>query len=162
MPTDPDIDEFLHALSAAILTWQKVEQNVFLIFNLLLGPHQNPNVLSAAYHSVVNLNSRLGMINAAAAVALAESPLLKDWEKLRKRIGQNAARRNILVHFTLHEHIDANGRKTLRMLPSIFDARDRGETDYDINQIVSWRRAFIELSNSLENFWHKASPVLRA
>ena len=44
------MDDFLNALGAALLAWQPVETNLFLIFNFLVGPHRNPAVLSAVFH----------------------------------------------------------------------------------------------------------------
>ena len=147
---EKNLYDLLYSLGAAILAWQSVENNLFLIFNFLVGPHRNPNVLSAAYHSVVNLNTRVEMIDAAAAVMLAETPHLDEWQKLSKRLKKNVGRRNALVHLGLVSYIYAKGKPPrLTIKPGIFDITQTPDLEYNLKQIQEWHIAFDELSRDL-------------
>ncbi len=148
-----NIDDFLKALGAALLAWQRVESNLFLIFNFVVGPHRNPAILSAVYHSVVNITPRLKMTNAAVAIVLKDNPYLQEWTntKLYKRICDNANNRNKLAHFGLVKHI-TKGKSKLFLKPSIFDVTANHNCEYDVKQIDKWRMAFIDLSSDLSKF----------
>lgn len=146
-----NIDDFLNALGAALLEWQSVESNLFLIFNFLVGTHRNPAILSAVYHSVVNITPRLKMTNAAAAIVLKDNPYLQEWTNLYEKIRDNANNRNKLAHFGLAKHI-TKGKSKLFLKPSIFDYNANHNCEYDVKQIDKWRMAFIDLSSDLSKF----------
>lgn len=158
-----NLDEFLKALATALLNWQGVESNLFLIFNFLVGPHANPAVLSSVYHSVVSINTRREMVDAAAAVILKENPYLKEWEKLSEEIRKRAKVRNKLAHFGLAFHTDIKGKTKALLKPSIFDVRDKiKDPEYDIEQIIEWNKLFNSLVAGLSKFLNNLPSVLRA
>ncbi len=158
-----NLDDFLKALATALLAWQGVESNLFLIFNFLVGPHPNPAVLSSVYHSVVNINTRRVMVDAAAAVVLKDKPYLKEWEQLSDRISRKAAIRNKLAHFGLVFHNDTEGKTKALLKPSIFDVRDKIKgSEYDIKQIIEWNRSFNSLVADLSDFLNNRPNWLRA
>ena len=145
------MDDFLNALGAALLAWQRVENNLFLIFNFLAGPHKKPAVLSAIYYSGVNLMPRLKMVNATAEVVLKDNPYLQEWKKLHKKILKRADNRNSLAHFGLVRH--KNGEKIkLFLKPSLFNVNADHNLEYDVKQIDKWRLSFIDLSSDLSKF----------
>lgn len=157
-----DLDDFLNALATALLTWQAVESNLFLIFNFLVGPHPNPAVLSSVYHSVVNINTRREMIDAAAAVVLKDKQYLKEWEKLSKKIREKARKRNYLAHFGLMFHTDIEGKTKALLKPSIFDVREKiKDHEYDIKQIRELNKLFNCLVADLSEFLDNLPAVLR-
>jgi hypothetical protein len=164
-----DQDEFLHALAIAILSWQKVEGALFLIFYFLVGPHRHPkvllsaypSVLSAVYHSVINLNIRLKMIDAAAVIVLKDNIHLDKWKKLYERVRRQAVRRNELVHFGLVCHIGEKGNE-LRLKPSIFDVTQESHREYDLKQLKAWHESFIALANDLNLFLNDLPKALRS
>ena len=73
---------------------------LFRVSTRLVKP-SNAEVASAAFHSVINFNVRLGMTNAAAHVTLAGDPLLPIWNPLYNRAGRQAKRRSELAHFAV-------------------------------------------------------------
>src|SRR5207253_11449373 len=91
---------FFEALGRAFGQWQHVEMQLFRVYARLIRP-DNAEVAAAAFHSVINFNTRLGMTNSAAHVALADSPALSVWNPLYNRAGRQAKRRNELAHFTV-------------------------------------------------------------
>lgn len=149
-----NLDDFLKALATALLMWQSVESNLFLIFNFLVGPHPTNNaVLSSVYHSVMSINTRRKMIDAAATVILKDKPYLKEWEKLSQKIENGAKKRNYLAHFGLALHTDTKGKTKALLKPSIFDVRDKNKGhEYDINQIREWNKSFDSLVAALSDF----------
>lgn len=158
-----NFDDFLKILATALLTWQGVESNLFLIFNFLVGPHPKPAVLSSVYHSVVNINTRRQMVDAAAAVVLMGKQYLEEWEKLSKRIREGARKRNCLAHFGLALHTDTEGKTKALLKPSIFDIRDKNkDSEYDINKIEEWNHLFHSLIADLSKFLNNLPTVLRA
>jgi hypothetical protein len=158
-----NLDDFLKALATALLNWQGVESNLFLIFNFLVGPHPNPAVLSSVYHSVVSINTRREMVDAAAAVILKENLYLKEWEKLSERIRKRAKIRNKLAHFGLAFHTDTKGKTKALLIPSIFDVRDKiKDHEYDIKQIIEWNKLFNSLVADLSKFLDNLPSMLRA
>jgi hypothetical protein len=89
---------FFEAVGRAFGQWQHVEMQLFRVYARLVRP-DNAEVASAAFHSVINFNVRLGMTNAAAHVALAGGSALALWNPLYNRAGRQAKRRNELAHF---------------------------------------------------------------
>jgi len=158
-----NLDDFLKTLAIALLAWQVVESNLFLIFNFLVG-QSNPAALSAVYHSVVSINTRREMVNAAAAVVLKDKQCLKEWGKLSERIRKRAKERNKLAHFELVFSIDNKGEREALLKPSIFNvkAEKEWEKKYDIKQIREWHRLFIALVGDLSKFLGNLPSALRA
>lgn len=156
------IQEFLESFATAMLSWQSVEERLFFIFSALIGA-RSPEVASAAFYSVINLSTRLGMINAILPMELALKPDLVDrWEKLKRRIGKASARRNRLAHLTVAVHTDHKDQASLRLRPSQFQFIAPKDQDYDIKQINDWKLSFGELAADLLAFGDDVERVLGA
>jgi hypothetical protein len=145
--------EFFEAYGRAMLEWQYVEVNLFLIFSVLMRGRDH-HIVSAAYHAIMPLHSKLGMITEAMRVAFPETPLFRDWRALRKGIKEQSEKRNKLAHYCLLGHIpeEAEGLVTLRLAPSVFDARHKSPAEYDIEQIAAWGNSFRVLTDELDAF----------
>ena len=153
--------EFFEAYGRAMLGWQYVEQNLFLIFSSLVRGRDH-HIVSAAYHSIVSLNSKLEMITEAMQVAFPETPLLAEWRRLRRTINDRAKNRNTLAHYMLLGHLpkEAEGSVTLRLAPSLFDVRHKRRGEFDIKQIEAWDASFDDLTHKLEAFGKKMAASL--
>lgn len=154
---DPDL---LLAHSLALVGWQFVETNIFFIFAYLIRS-QHGGAMSAAYHSVINLNTRLEMIDSAAHIILEGNPLLDEWNRLLKKIKKRARRRNDLAHFgisMLSDKTKTPGKNVL--VSSIFDPRESKVREYDIKQINEIYHSFILLKDDLDAFLQKLSKVV--
>ena len=81
--------EFLETLAWAITQWQYVEMELYRVFLGCIKP-RNQAVVSAAFHAVINFNTRLAMTDAAAHIALHNLPELDEWKKLAKQAPQSA------------------------------------------------------------------------
>jgi hypothetical protein len=154
--------EFFEAYGRAMLQWQYVEANLFLIFSSLIRGRDH-HAVSAAYHAVVNLNSKLDMITEVMRVLFPEAPLLSDWERLRKKVSKQSANRNVLAHFVVLGHLsaEAEGPVTLRLARSIYDVRHRTPAEYDLNQIATWDKSFGILADKLDIFGKELVVALK-
>jgi hypothetical protein len=153
--------EFFETYGRAMLQWQFVEANLFLIFNSLIRGRDH-HIVSAAYHAVINFNSKLEMITEAIQVAFPETPLFTEWERLRKKISKQARNRNVLAHYALLGHLPTGAKDsvTLRLARSIFDVRHKGHAEYDLKQIAAWGDSFTAAAGELDAFSKKLAAAL--
>jgi hypothetical protein len=152
--------EFFETYGRAMLAWQYVEDSLFLIFSTLVRGRDH-HIVSAVYHAIVNLNSKLDMITEAMQVAFPETPLFLEWEKLEKAIRSHARNRNILAHFTLLGSIpkEAEDAVTLRLARSMYDARHKAHLEPDIKQIAAWDASFGNLGDKVDAFRRKLADT---
>jgi hypothetical protein len=110
-------------LAEAVGGWQLVEMQLFRIY-AWLARCENAAVSSAAFRSIINFRARLTMVDAAAAVALADDTLKARWEDLHKRIKGLSKRRNVLVHFVVVYGFNKPASESGPYLqPNIYDIR---------------------------------------
>jgi hypothetical protein len=148
---------FFETLGRAFGLWQYVEMQLFRVYTRLLRP-DNAEVASAAFHSVINFNTRLGMTNAAAHVALAAgSPALSVWNALYNRAGRQAKRRNELAHFTVVYGVNPPTPSEFGpfLQPSVFDVTEREtarQQRIDSSKIRDAGNSFTRLADDLRAF----------
>lgn len=143
-------DEFTSLFANTFLSWQRVESQLFLIFNTLL-PTKNVNLTSAVFHAVMSLDARLGMIDALAHQQLQTSypELLEEWRGLRVGTKKHAKKRNRLAHFSLHHHSGPDTTKSgYRLRPSIFDVRPT-DSDFGAEDLRRFQASFLRLEEEL-------------
>jgi hypothetical protein len=142
--------EFVDYFSNTFLSWQKVEAQLFLIFNTLF-PSSNNRLVSASFHSIVSLDGRLSMISAVAELQLEKNAhLIKEWNELKQKTKKLSQKRNYLAHFSLHKQ-STKDKDELRLKPSIFDSRP-SQKDYGINELRQFRISFIKLEEALSKY----------
>jgi hypothetical protein len=153
--------ESFEAYGRALLGWQYVEQELFLIFNSLVRGRDH-HIVSAVYHAIASFNSKLEMITDAMQVAFPETHLFAEWKRLRKTISDRAKNRNKLAHYMLLGHLPkkAEGAVTLRLAPSLFDVRHKSRGKFDVKQIEAWDDSFHELTHKLDSFGKKMAAAL--
>ena len=82
--------QFFECYGRTMLAWQKVEMNLFFIFNALVRAHDY-NITSAVYHSVGNMNTKLEIITEVVKTICLDGQLSSEWIKLRKRVNSNCS-----------------------------------------------------------------------
>lgn len=147
---------FFEAVGRAFGLWQRVEMQLFRIYARLIRP-DNAEVASAAFHSVVNFNTRLGMTNAAAHVALAGNSALSLWNPLHNRAGRQAKKRNELAHFTVVYGVNPPTSSEFGpfLQPSVFDVTERETARHkrlDAGRIRGAGNSFTRLADDLRTF----------
>ena len=147
---------FFEAVGRAFGIWQHVEMQLFRIYARLVRP-ESAEVASAAFHSVINFNTRLGMTNAAAHVALADSLALAVWHPLYNRAGRLAKRRNELAHFAVVYGVNPPTPSEFGpfLQPSVFNVTERAtarQKRIDANKIREAGNSFTRLADDLRAF----------
>jgi hypothetical protein len=102
-----------------MLSWQAVEFCLLQLFLAVIRAH-DLQIASAVYHAVTNTNTRLEMITEGLKLALPETAIQKEWTKLRKKIGNNTAKRNFLAHYTVIRRVRQDGSFTMYLSRSMF------------------------------------------
>jgi hypothetical protein len=152
--------QFFESYGRAMLSWQSIELELVFVFQSIMRAHDH-RIASAAYHAITNLNTRLEMITESLKVALPDASLQQEWTKLRKKIGERAAKRNLLAHYTLGGHVTEDSTTaTMRLERSLYDARDKDRQQIDLKQLAEYERQFHELTGVIRTFSRKVRAAL--
>jgi hypothetical protein len=100
------------------------------------------------------------MITEGLKVALPDASLQKEWTKLRKKIGQRTAKRNLLAHYTVTPKFPKEGSVTLRLTRSILDTRDKERPEIYLRQLEEYEQLFRQLAGVIDAFNKKISASL--
>ena len=92
--------EFYELMGRAISQWAYLEDQVYHTYRKIINPGDLV-AAATAYHSILNMNTRLDMIDAGLAVSKKYKSHLPEWEKLRKKIRKKSAHRAKLAHWTV-------------------------------------------------------------
>jgi hypothetical protein len=150
--------EFFECLGRAISQWAYVEDQVYHTYRVIIDPG-DWIASAAAYHSVINMKTRLDMIDAALSVSRHYKHRLSEWEKIRKKIGNQSVRRNKVAHWTVtHDATqDDEPGVTMYLQAPLYDFRKISEEGHrekiDTKQVVQWAGAFAKLGLEIEDFW---------
>ena len=151
-PADSQVQSFFNAYCRAFLAWQFVEAKLSGIFSRFVVGKPRPAMM-ASYHSVLSLETRLGMIDSAAQVHLKGEYLMEEWLDLHKKVSKRVANRNNLVHFTVTTVASKNG-VDYGLLSTVFDPLATAQL-VDAVQLDGFRDDFIELADALRKFEEK-------
>ncbi|HXZ96893.1 MAG TPA: hypothetical protein VEG37_07615 [Burkholderiales bacterium] len=151
-PADPQVQSFFNAFCRAFLSWQFVEANLSRICSHFVIA-KSRSAMMASYHSVLNLNIRLGMIDSAARSLLKGEYLLEEWLDLHREVSKRAVNRNNLAHFTVSTVSTKDGTG-YRLCPTIFDPLASAQ-QFDTLQLEKFRDDFMELADALGKYEDK-------
>ena len=101
-PWAEKIRNIYFSIGVAITQWQYVELELTQLFSILVNAKPS-GVASAVFSSVLNFNTKLKMVEAAAFVTLRDTPLFKECEEIQTRLEKKARKRNQIAHFMLHQ-----------------------------------------------------------
>ena len=147
-------------IGRSITSWQSVESGLFLLYAKLIA---SPNLaaVSASYHSIMNFNIRLDLVDAAAQIMLEKSPYLDSWNKLRERCETASRLRNKLAHFTVVTDTRKNVRHKVYLTPTFYDSttnrkyRKKARPRLNWKEVLKYEGRFERLSLELERFSNK-------
>lgn len=119
--------DFYSALGMAITQWEFVEAELCNTFIRLVGA-QNGIAANTAFYSVVSVEGRLKMLDAAAKITLNRaSALFNEWDEIYKKIKAAKKKRNAMAHFSVVQgHFDKD--RHFRLQPSLHDLQSFGTT----------------------------------
>ena len=142
-------DAFMEAHAGAIFEWETVEQKLLYVFSALVRS-ASPGVSTAIFHVVVNLHTRLNMIDAAAKTFLTDAGLSEEWTILRERVNATSKHRNRLA--LIAGGSDTGTRTSPRRRATDFDVITTSMAQVDIRQVREWRSEFEDLAAELHRF----------
>jgi hypothetical protein len=163
-----------YAIGLAITQWQQVEHALTQLFVLLINA--KGGAASAAFASVLNFNSKLGMVDSAAYVVLHQTPLFAEWGALNNALGRKAKKRNEIAHFMLYQtggvfpagvepDIETLQRDIdWHLMPTAFDGafrhrhRDKPPS-LTANDIMNRATAFLAMSKRVWDFGEKVRAL---
>ena len=147
------------AHARAIFEWETVEQKLLYVFSALVRS-ASPGVSTAIFHVVVNLHTRLSMIDAAAKTFLADTGLSAEWTLLRERVNATSKHRNRLA---LSGGAPSTGAKTSpRRRATDFDLATGSSEEVDLPQVRKWHREFQDLAEELHRLIDRVEASISA
>jgi hypothetical protein len=125
--------EFYMAIGKAITQWQEVEGKLAMIFSASMSGNQRTEKMhnayaNAAFHTVLNFETKLGMTNSAIEMAhfslgYTDLKMLEAWHPLFNRASRRAKRRNELAHFQMHYDWNRKPGRRYYLRPNTMDMR---------------------------------------
>jgi hypothetical protein len=143
---------FRNEFAQAFIHWQFVESELFKIFSYLVASSQG-GALTAAFHAVINFNSKVAMTDAAGQFLLPLRPLLLlEWNSLRNKLQRLAKRRNQIAHFQIvYETLGDADIQTPILQPRPTPAIDTSQR-IDEKRLAQWKSSFLALAITMYDF----------
>jgi len=149
-------EAFMETHARAMFEWETVEQKLLYIFSALVRS-ASPAVSTAIFHVVVNLHTRLNMIDAAAKTFLTDPDLAADWVALRERVIATSRHRDRLALFTAAS--DPGAKTSPRRRATDFDMVTTSTEDVDLRQVKEWRGEFQVLAAELDRYMDRVEAA---
>ena len=151
----------MYHIGSAMSLWQLVESELGHIFCTLVGPFTAAN---AVYNSVMNLNIRLDMVNAALQARVTDADILAEWGTLCRSIKTKSEKRNKIAHFTVIIDSRKNGEAVLvpnpiRIEEFLRSINGKG-SKHGWKDVELFGEAFNDLRHALQVFCHRLSSSL--
>jgi hypothetical protein len=168
MPPQPPADptpaqeraELYQAIGEATTAWARVEDHLGTLFTYFVAGTAihgaGALAATAAFHAVINFNSKLAMTHCAAQWAIF-GPFLKPWQTLQNKLRRKAKLRNDIVHFSLiRSGSFPGGSMRYYLSPSLQDVTVHlsGKDPPRLNVVDIRQRAqsFRQLAKELQDF----------
>ena len=148
---------FMETHARAMFEWEAVEQKLLYVFSALVRS-ASPAVSTAIFHVVVNLHTRLNMIDAAAKTFLTDPDLAAQWVALRERVSATSKHRDRLALFTAAS--DPATKTSPRRRATDFDMVTISTEDVDLRQLREWHGEFQVLAAEIDRFLDRVESAL--
>ena len=152
--------EFYELLGRAISQWAEVETGIYHTYRRVTDPGDWV-AAAAGFHSIVNSNTKLEMIEAAISTSRRYSSQAEAWAKLHKKIRKNSARRAKLAHWTVLQKVFRGDGTSMCLMSPIYDfgrhTEEGAPEEIGAKQIAEWSGAFVRLAKDVDAFWRQLS-----
>ena len=102
----PDFEKpFLRSFGRAVLSWQDVEEELYLLFALLIRG-EDIEIVSAAFHAIQGASAKFSVVDNACKVVVENGELAAEWKRLGKKINKCMTDRNALAHFSVSSKVN--------------------------------------------------------
>jgi hypothetical protein len=162
---EEEIRAFYSAIGTAMTQWQCVEEQLAVIFCAVVSDHpRERTIANAAFHAVINFNTKLAMIDAALATrAFMSAPdreTYSEWRTLKNRAAKRADRRNEMAHFALDVADTARTGHRCYLAPNKINVealvRHQGKPPRrTICAITAYGSAFQKMGDDLQAFYSR-------
>jgi hypothetical protein len=147
--------EFFAALGEAISNWAWIEFWLFDLYVRIVRAELY-EATSAAFYSVINFNSKLRMVDAAAKLALTKTEDIAEWKALRRQIDSLSKIRNDMAHRTVYTAVQFPEDRSVYLERSFTDfregSRDFFNPHYTRPRIQAHAASFEQLARRLSSF----------
>ena len=92
--------QFLARIGQTLIAWGFIEHQLCRLLTISLR-HSDWDHVAEVYYAVTNFRDRLGMVNAAVSVAIANKSVLAEWARLHVAVGKCGTARNKVAHGSL-------------------------------------------------------------
>lgn len=162
---EKQVEQILFAIDVATTQWHSVEHGLTELLSLLLGARED--MASALLDAVPCFQTKILIVQAAAAVRLANTFLLAEWEGLSKDLEKQARKRHEITHSTLYQlpRLEQPFSADWYLSPCAFDSRCRWSRQepsplLKADDLMDCARAFIEVGSKLHQFNEKVRGAL--
>ncbi|MDD5366309.1 MAG: hypothetical protein PHR30_13300 [Gallionellaceae bacterium] len=156
-------DDFFRAFAIAMLRWQYIEHELYLLFHaLILTPLTD--ISGALYYAQTGFGPKLRLVDIAAKVAL-DKPLQAQWRALRMELDDASLHRNILAHLTAIPEFGEGDSIQLVLAPALLtpmQLRRKHPQKYDAEGCERIAVIFDELSQKVASFHAKVRESCRS
>lgn len=175
-------DDFYIAYGRAMARWANVEHALHMIYLTTTMahhwlPHSDPRVTEAdhaemahritvaasAYFSIINWNTRLGMVDSVIASQRFSVPLADQWTSLKNRAIRRSKRRNSLAHWVVRYSPHKASGTRFSLIEDLSDPAVRANPrEVHTADLIDLEKQFAALANELANFESDAQGELQA
>jgi hypothetical protein len=111
-------DDFYRAFAIAILQWQAVEHNLYMLFyKVVVGATLEESGIK--YYKCLTFGKKLTLVNDAAKTCLV-GDTADQWRQLKSELKTECKNRNALAHLTAVADFHEDGSLELVLAPGIF------------------------------------------
>jgi len=121
--TPPSTKPLFFALGFGITSWQFVEKNLCDIFKKV-STCKDDEIAAAIFYAPRDFREKLAITHFSARINLKDSPLLKEWSDIQKRLIDASELRNALAHF----HTTLNATVGQQFQLNVVFVTEAGET----------------------------------
>lgn len=152
LPSDPHSIQFFSWYGIAMMNWQSVEHELFVVYRSSFVKDSSLEA-AAAYYSLDSFGAKRKLVSSTLKVMLVE-PHLSNWSKLEGKLRTAAASRNQLAHRSVSAAagLDAFHGLFLTAAPSVPPAMTRAPPRIDVAELERLSVEFAQLGRDVRAF----------
>ena len=107
-PDPTQVRELFMAMAAALVQWEHVEDELFLLLQKLLN-YPNETICSVIFHGPPSFEGRRVLVNRIVDASMMPKDARTKWKKLSERIASASKKRGQVAHFGLGFEVEFIG-----------------------------------------------------
>ena len=145
----------LMEIGAALVWWGRIERSLCDIFlDCLMGADHTSG--SAVFYSVINLKTKLDLIEAAIKFRTEDREVLDGWTKLSRKVRESSSHRQPIAHCNIvHFPQAARGDRVVLTASPLDPVRWGRSRPLNLKMIKDRTKAFAALAKRVDDFFKK-------